>query len=222
MRISSALATCTVAFALALGAGIARSEANPKTTEPLSAEKAREAECSLGDLAADAARAAVNADLVLIQAGQLRETLIPKGDLTREALKESLSYPDEQVVLVTISGEQLWSALERSLSMLPKPSSAFLQVSGISAVFRSHADPGQRLDRVAVGGQALSRDKTYRTAMPTSLAKGALGYFRIFGTLRIETAGPPLGDALWSYAAAKRVISPPAEPRLRDLSAPNE
>jgi len=208
-----------VSFALALAADAAWSEVLGKSAEPLSAEKAREAECSLGDLVADATRSAVNADLALIQASQLRQTVIPKGDLTRDALTAVLPYPDEQVVFVTVSGDQLWSALERGLSMLPKPSTAFLQVSGITVVFRSDADPGQRVDQVRVGREAISRAKTYRTAMPASLAKGALGYFRIFKGLKVEATGPSLGDALCDYVNAKRAISPPTEPRLRDLSS---
>ncbi len=220
MKLSRALAIWAVSSALALGTHTAWSEVLGNTAEPLSAEKAREAECSLGNLVADAARSAVNADFALIQASQLRQTVIPAGDLTRDALTAALPYPDEQVVLVTISGDQLRSALERGLSMLPKPSTAFLQVSGITVAFRSQAQPGQRLEEVRVGREALAPAKSYRTAMPASLAKGALGYFRIFGALKVETAGPALGDALCDYVSAKRAISPPGERRLRDLSSP--
>jgi len=207
---------------MALGADIAWSEVRPRSTEPLSAEKAREAECSLGDLVADATRAAVNADLALIQASQLRQTVIPAGDLTRNALTAALPYPDEQVVLVTVSGDQLWAALERGLSMLPKPSTAFLQVSGIAVTFRSDAAAGQRVDEIRVGPDALSPGKAYRVAMPASLAKGALGYFRIFRGLKPEATGPALGDALCSFVSAQQAVPPVTEPRLRDLSKPNE
>jgi 2',3'-cyclic-nucleotide 2'-phosphodiesterase (5'-nucleotidase family) len=222
MRMSSALGISVVCLALALSAGAARAEVLGSSTVPLSAEKAKEAECPLGDLAADAARLAMQADLALVQASQLRPAVIPAGDLTREALTGALLYPDEEIVLLRISGEQLQSALERGLSMLPKPSTAFLQVSGIAVTFRSDAAAGHRVDQIKVGREALSLAKEYRVAMPASLAKGALGYFRIFKGLKAEATGPTLGDALCSFVSAKKVIPPVAEPRLRDLSKPEE
>jgi 2',3'-cyclic-nucleotide 2'-phosphodiesterase (5'-nucleotidase family) len=222
MRMSSALGISVVCLALALSAGAARAEVLGSSTVPLSAEQAREAECPLGDLAADAARSALQADLALVQASQFRQAVIPAGNLTREALTGALLYPDEAIVLVRISGQQLQSALERGLSMLPKPSTAFLQVSGITVTFRSDAAAGDRVDQIKVGREALSLTKEYRVAMPASLAKGALGYFRIFKGLEAEATGPALGDALCSFVGAKKVIPPVAEPRLRDLSKPDE
>jgi 2',3'-cyclic-nucleotide 2'-phosphodiesterase (5'-nucleotidase family) len=216
MRIS------VVCLALALSAGAACAEVLGSSTVPLSAENAKEAECPLGDLAADAARSAVEADLALVQASQLRQTVIPAGNLTREALTGALLYPDEEIVLVSISGEQLQLALERGLSMLPKPSTAFLQVSGVTVTFRSDAAAGHRVDQIKVGREALSLAKEYRAAMPVSLAKGALGYFRIFKGLKAEATGPALGDALCSFVSEKNVIPPVTEPRLRDLSKPDE
>jgi len=228
MRMSSALGISVVCLALALSAGAARAEVLGSSTVPLSAEQAREAECPLGDLAADAARSALQADFALVQASQFpqasqfRQAVIPAGNLTREALTGALLYPDEAIVLVRISGQQLQSALERGLSMLPKPSTAFLQVSGITVTFRSDAAAGDRVDQIKVGREALSLTKEYRVAMPASLAKGALGYFRIFKGLEAEATGPALGDALCNFVSAKKVIPPVAEPRLRDLSKPDE
>jgi 2',3'-cyclic-nucleotide 2'-phosphodiesterase (5'-nucleotidase family) len=231
MRMSSALGVSVVCLALALSAGAACAEVLGSSAVPLSAEEVREAECPLGDLAADAARSAMQidaarsstqADLALVQASQFRQTVIPDGNLTREALTGALLYPDEEIVLVRISGEQLQSALERGLSMLPKPSTAFLQVSGITVTFRSDWAAGQRVTEVRVGPEVLSPGKTYRVAMPASLAKGALGYFRIFKGLKAEATGPALGDALCSFVSAQQVVPPVTEPRLRDLSKPNE
>jgi 2',3'-cyclic-nucleotide 2'-phosphodiesterase (5'-nucleotidase family) len=219
---SSALGISVVCLALAVSAGAACAEVLGSSAVPLSAEKVREAECPLGDLAADAARSAMQADLALAQASQFRPAVIPAGDLTREALTGALLYPDEEIVLVRISGEQLQSALERGLSMLPKPSTAFLQVSGITVTFRSDAAAGQRVDQVRVGPDALSPGKAYRVAMPASLAKGALGYFRIFRGLKPEATGPALGDALCSFVSAQQAVPPVTEPRLRDLSKPDE
>lgn len=219
MRVIRAHGVWMAFFALVLLTGGVWAEVVGKSAEPLSSQKVREAECSLGDLVADAARAAGKADLALVQASQLRQTTIPAGDLTRDALTGALLYPDEQVVVVTVSGAQVRAALERGISMLPKPSTAFLQVSGITVTFRSTARPGERIDGVTVGRTALSPDKKYRAAMPASLAKGALGYFRIFKGVEAEATDRALGDALGEYVSNKE-FSPPKDKRLRDLSPP--
>ena len=189
-----------------------------RSAEPLDARPARERECSLGNLVADAARSSLRAHAALVQASQLSPVAIPAGDLTRDGLTGALFYPDETTVLVEVSGQQLVAALERGLSMLPKPSTAFLQVSGLTVTFSSEAPAGQRVREVKVGREALAPGKTYRVAMPSSLAKGALGYFRIFNELEPQQ-GPSIGDAAADYVLAMRTLSPQTG-RLRDLSRP--
>ena len=205
---AAALLLCSAALGEVIG----------KATAPLDARCAREAECSFGSLVADAMRSSLNADLALLQASQLRPTQLPAGDLTREALTGVLLYPDERVVLVEVSGAKIKAALERSLSMAPKPSTSFLQVSGLAVTYRSEATPEQRVVEVRVGGAPLSPEKMYRVAMPASLAKGALGYFRIFNGLQPKETGPAIEEAVVGYVMAARTVAPPGG-RLRDLSS---
>jgi len=219
-RNTSTKAIWAAALALALACGLAWGEVIGTATAPLDARQARESECSLGDLVADAVRSAMEAELALVQASQLRQEVVPAGELTCEALTNALLYPDEQIVLVQVPGDKIMAALERSLSMLPKPSTAFLQVSGITVAFRSQGSPGERVSEVKIRGDELSPTKTYQVAMPSSLAKGALGYFRIFNGLQAKRTGPPLGQVVCDYVRAARVISPSTERRLRDLTPP--
>jgi hypothetical protein len=71
---------------------------------------------------------------------------------------------------------------------------------------------------VAVGKEALADGKIYRVAMPSSLAKGALGYWRIFDGLKVKQTGPSLKQALIDYTNASPVIDITPGERLRDLS----
>jgi 5'-nucleotidase len=158
----------------------------------------------------------MRAEAALVQASQLRPVEIPKGDLTREVVLGALLYPDENVVLVELSGKQVRDALERGLSMLPNPNTGFLQVSGLHVTYKSEDPPGQRVVEVKLSGAALSPTKMYKVAMPASLAKGALGYFRVFGDLQPKQ-GPQLGQAVADFVLAMRTISPQTG-RLRDLS----
>jgi 2',3'-cyclic-nucleotide 2'-phosphodiesterase (5'-nucleotidase family) len=201
---------------LAFSASLAVGEVVGKTTGPLDASKARQAESSLGNLVADAARGALKAEIALVPASQFREVTLPAGDLTREALTNALLYPDEKIVLVEITGAQVRAALERGLSMLPRPNVAFLQLSGLAVTFRSDAPEGERVLGVQVGGSALVAERTYQAAMPSSLAKGSLGYFRVFNGLKPTKTGPALADVLVDHVRGKTVS--PQTGRLRDLA----
>jgi 2',3'-cyclic-nucleotide 2'-phosphodiesterase (5'-nucleotidase family) len=206
------------AVGVAVLGGLAWGEVVGTATGPLDGREAREKECSLGNLAADAARRATNADAALVHASQLRPGVIPAGALTREALTDALLYPDERVVLAEMSGQKLLAALERGLSMLRKPSAGFLQVSGLTVTFRSEAPSEQRVVEVRVGDKAVSLDKEYKVAMPSSIAKGALGYFRVFDGLEVEE-GPAIAEAVADYVLAVRTVTPTSG-RLRDLTPP--
>lgn len=207
------------ALILVLSACLAAAEVVGKAAGPLDASKAREAESSLANLVADAARASLKAEIALVPASQLRDVTLPAGDLTRETLSNALLYSDEKIVLVEVTGAQIRAALERGLSMLPgKPNAAFLQVSGLAITFRSDAPEGQRLLGVQVGGSALLPERKYKAAMPYSLAKGALGYFRVFDGLKPTETGPAIADAVVDHVRGKTIS--PQSGRLRDLAPP--
>jgi 5'-nucleotidase / UDP-sugar diphosphatase len=211
----------TLALLVLAGFGLAYAEVIGKTTAPLDSQNVRMAESSLGNLLADAIAKAGGAPMALVQASQLRGASCPAGDLTREALLGMLLYPDEKVVVVDLTGAQFQAALERSLGMLPKPNTGFLQVSGLAATYKSSAPEGQRVVSVSITGQPLETAKVYRVAMPESLAKGGLGYFRIFNGLKSKDAGSTIGDALTNYVQTVKTVAPQTG-RLRDLTPPEQ
>jgi len=197
---------------------VAWGEVIGKTARPLDGKPARVSESTLGDLVADAVRASLNANIAFVQASQIRPGLLPTGDLTREALVSSLLFPDEPTVVVEMPGRMVKEALERGLAFLPRPSTMFLQVSGVSVTFRATDPLGRRISEITVGGAVISADKTYQVAMPGSLAKGAMGYDRVFTDLKIKQTGPSLSEALTRYVRANPNVNIVAGQRLRDLS----
>jgi len=222
-------ATLATMVAVAMASAFAWAAVIGRAKTPLDGRPVRKAECTLGDLLADAARAAikvdaqgapVKAEVALIQAGQLREEVIPAGDLTEEQLRSLLLFPDEQVALVEITGDTLQVALERGLSALPQPSIGFLQVSGVQVRFRSQSPRNERIESVTVGGKPLDAKQTYLVAVPASLAKGAGGYFRILDARQVKGTGPQLQQALCDYVRASGAINLSAGERLKDLSPP--
>jgi 5'-nucleotidase/UDP-sugar diphosphatase len=214
---------CWLALVLALGVaagGVCWAAALGRTTVALSSQGARSEECTLGDLVADAARSQSGADAALVQAGMFIDGTIAPGEVTGEQLRALLFAPDEPLVVMAMPGSTLQEMLERSLSRLPRLAPAFLQVSGLVVTFRSTAQPERRIESVEVGGAPLSPDKTYRVAMPNSLAQGSLGYFRVINGLKPEQTGPTLSEAVFRYVQASGTITIRPGARLRDLTPP--
>lgn len=216
-RIKTAVLAVALTGLLLAAAWGATTEKSPAAPE----NPAKVGECTLGDLAADAARAAVtNADVALIPGGHLLPQAIPAGQPVQEQFAEALLFPDEAVVVIELKGNELKEALERSLGFLPRPSPTLLQVAGMSVSYRSADPAGKRVAAVQIGNAPLAADRVYRVAMPASLAKGAMGYYRVFGTRVVKQVGPSLREAVVKYAQTSGATTVAPGQRLRDLSAP--
>jgi len=141
--------------------------------------------------AADAIRDLAGADGAFIAAGLLKEGAL-KGDLAA-----IFQFPTDRIVVVELTGKEILEALERSVSSYPSSSKSFLQVSGFVVTFSASAPPERRVLEVLVDGRKLDPGATYQIAMPESLARGALGYFRIWNASKIKrTLGNTLEQAL--------------------------
>jgi 2',3'-cyclic-nucleotide 2'-phosphodiesterase (5'-nucleotidase family) len=215
----STITAILLATAVALSA-VATYAASCTVTIPPDGRTARIGESTLGDFIADAARAALDADVTLIQAGQLRGDTLPTGELDETCMQMALLYPREPLVLTQIPGSKILEALERSLSSLPQPNPGFLQVSGLTVSYRSNDAAGHRVVSVTVGAEPLNPNKTYAVAMPSSLAKGAMGYSLVFQNLKPKpgSASPSLSEAAVQYVRTHRTVSVTPGQRLQDLS----
>lgn len=151
--------------------------------------------------AADAMREAAGTDVAFLAAAMVKP-LPSVSDLST-----LLVYPTDTLSVVKLSGTQLRQALERSVSLAPLPSSAFLQISGLEVTYSKSAPADRRITDVSVGAAKLENGKSYTVAMPTTLARGGLGYFKVWnkdaivktldGTLESFLKGKPgrnLGD----------------------------
>jgi hypothetical protein len=183
-------------------------------------------ETAAGDLVADAVRAAAKADIAFVQAGILKPAALPR-DLTAPPPVAPpppggwagllLAYPQERITVLTLDSGVVLSALQRSVSVLPIPHKAFLQVSGITVLFDAAAPPMKRVLSVAIAGAPLETARTCKVAMPSSLAGGYLGFFRLFNGATRQELDTTLAQALSSYLAAKPPVPRPPE-RLRQLA----
>jgi hypothetical protein len=113
-------------------------------------------------------------------AGLLKETV------NSDNLASALEFPSDEVAIVQLKGAQIKQAFERSLSLFPHPNSSTLHMSsGFEVTYKAAADPGSRVVAVTLNGSKLDDGKDYEIAMPAQLARGGLGYFKIWDKTKI-------------------------------------
>lgn len=144
------------------------------------------------ETASDLIREAAGSDVAFIAAGSLRRPT------TANDLADYMQFPNDTISVVRLTGAQILEALERSIAFFPSPNAAFLQVSGLEIVYRSSPSASPRIADVRVGNGAIQRSASYTVAMPTALARGSYGYFRIWDRDAIEETlpGVTLGSLL--------------------------
>src|SRR5438105_854349 len=147
--------------------------------------------------AADLIKEAAGADVAFLPAGLLREQ-------AGNDLASMLQYPTDEINVVTLKGSQIKEALERSLANYPQPNGAFLQISGLIVTFSESAAPESRILEIKVGDAALVASRQYQVAMPATLARGALGYFKIWDKSQVRSLGTTVESALKGKSATAK------------------
>ena len=90
----------------------------------------RNAETDLGDLCADAIRAAAGTDIAVMNGGGIRAGL-RAGEITYGDVLSVFPFGNH-LRTIEVTGQQLLDALELSVSKLPEENGGFLQVSGLT------------------------------------------------------------------------------------------
>lgn len=171
-----------------------------KSEVELSTKEIGAKESVLGDLVADAIRAATKSDAALVAASCFEETSIPRGSLTTADILKTLVYKGDNLVVMKLTGSQILRGLEHGLYLYPKFNSAFLQVSGLVVTIVPDGEKEKRVASVKFGGDTLDANKSYRIAMPAPLANGALAYFKVWKKSDIEKdTGKTLEAAITEY-----------------------
>jgi len=138
----------------------------------------RTSESNLGNLMADVAMAALQADCALLNAGTIRSnTKHAKGEFKLKDLLSILPVIDS-LVLIDVKGEHIHQALENGVSQWPKLDSRFPQVGGITFIFDPAKPPGSRIDPayIKIGTEYMDKHQHYKLATKSALASGEDGY----------------------------------------------
>jgi len=186
---------------------------------PLDSRRAvvRGGEAAIGNLIADAMRAAVGAEVAITNGGGLRaDRQYPAGvTLTRRDILSELPFGNK-TVLLEIRGDQLKAALENGFSQAREVAGRFPQVSGM-VVEADLAQPvGSRVTRVSVGGAPLDPARLYRLATNDFMARGGDGYRALVDARRLldEEASQIMATQVIEAIAKAGRISPKVEGRI--------
>lgn len=177
-------------------------------------------ESAMGDLIADAMRAAVGADVALMNGGGIRgdRTYEAGSRLTRRDILTELPFGNT-VQLTEIPGSQLLAALENGVSQVEKASGRFPQVSGLSFAYYPSAEPGKRISEVKVGSKPLEAATLYKVAVNDYILGGGDGFDALGGGRMINDtgAGALLANVVADYVATAGKVSPAVEGRITRL-----
>lgn len=211
---------------LALAAGYAKqagdlmSKAVGATAVPLDArgEVMRRGESNLGNFAADAVRAAMNADAALLNAGGFRiDRTIDPGPLNQHDLLALLPFQNP-LVLLSIRGSQLIEVLEHGLDrrIVRGQSGAFPHVSGLRLRYDPRAAKGSRIVDIRIGGEPLDRERTYTLVTSNYLAGGGDGYvlLKSLPVLRPAEGSPTETEVVIQAVERAGRIAPERDGRL--------
>ena len=183
--------------------------------DELSTVNADKRETSFGDLTADALCTASNTTVALVAGISFKSGTIPANKPTEQQITSLLQTPDETWAVSKLTGAQIRAALERSLSRVPLPNSAFLQVSGLKVKYDPKAPRNQRITSLATNTQPLEDGKEYQVVMPLFLSKGGSGYFQIFDENNIVRRGSTgLATVIKSFVDSKDKLNYTGQGRI--------
>lgn len=200
----------TLLVALVLGCTAAVTAASVDSTSPLANSGVAKSETALGDLVADAVRVTAQADIAFVAASEIKQTdtAIPAGKVSSDSIAGLISYTDDPLVVLKLTGSDIISALEKSISIYPQPNMGFLQVSGLKYSFKPSKKAGSRVTSVIVGKAAIDPGQSYTVAVTSSMANGALGYWKIWSKDNIQKKLPDSSiiSAVTDYFTANKKI----------------
>lgn len=176
----------------------------------------------MGNVIADAMRAATGADIGFTNGGGIRadRTYDAGTVLTRRDILTELPFGNVTVV-TELPGSQILAALENGVSQVEKGAGRFPQVSGMSFAFDASAPAGSRVSEVMVGDQPLDPNKVYKVATNDYMLGGGDGYAALGGgNVIINTGnGNLMANDVIDYIAQSGKVTTGVEGRIKKLGA---
>lgn len=170
-------------------------------------------ETNLGDLAADAVRASLGADIGFMNGGGIRSD-VAVGDITYGDAIAVLPFGNT-LCKVEATGQTIVDALEMGARLCPEPNGGLLQTSGLAYEIRSDIpspvkldakgvfagiEGARRVQNVRVGGEPIDLGKTYTVSSITYLLQDGGDGFSMFKDAKVLVSEQGLDyEALISF-----------------------
>ena len=162
----------------------------------------RTREAAIGNIVADAMRAAARADVAITNGGGIRggKLYAANTPISRRDVLAELPFGN-RVVTVEIDGRALKAAIENGLSQLPNASGRFPQVSGLVVEADLKRPAGSRITAIKVGDAPLDESRIYRVATNDFMARGGDGYAMLADAAPAlaDTDAPPVASEVIEY-----------------------
>ncbi|MDX8343185.1 bifunctional metallophosphatase/5'-nucleotidase [Rossellomorea sp. YZS02] len=194
-------------------------------------ENVRSKETNLGNLITDGMLAkakSINPKTVvaLQNGGGIRES-IDQGPITMGEVLKVMPFGND-LAIMELTGAEIKTTLERSVSSVPTPSGAFLQVSGLKVKYDSSKPAGERIDSVEISDGSnyapLEDTKSYFVATNSFTAKGGDGYevlANAYADGRVSTPGYIDYEMFIDYLKSLPSVDPQVEGRIMDVNTQN-
>ncbi len=150
-----------------------------KSAGPLDSRRniVRTQEAAIGNLIADAMKAAVGADIAITNGGGIRadKEYAAGSDITSKDILTELPFGNV-TVMTEVTGQQIWDALENGFSKLEDGGGRFPQVSGLKIVADAKKPAGSRVVSVEINGVPIDKAASYKLATNDFMLGGGDGY----------------------------------------------
>lgn len=172
-------------------------------------------ESALGDLVADAQRAAMHTDFAFTTPAWVRGS-IRSGDVTWDDLFTVQPFGN-RLMRVELTGAEVVALLNEQWSV--ESYLRILNVSGLSYRWDARRRRGDRVVEVRVDGRPIELDKIYSAAVNQFLAEGGEGFASIAEAPRTPSAWFDI-DALVAYVRHTKIFELQRQARIRRIDIP--
>lgn len=133
-------------------------------------------ESNIGNFVCDIMRQHHHADCAIMASGTIRGGQIyPPGAIRIKDITTCFPFEDP-VVLLRVTGQAIWDALENGVSTYPALEGRFPQVSGIEFEFDPSKDRGKRLNYLTICGKTYEPEKKYKLVTRGYMGRGKDGF----------------------------------------------
>ncbi|ATY66792.1 ser Thr phosphatase family [Cordyceps militaris] len=145
----------------------------------------RTKESNIGNFVCDIMRQHYHADCCIMAAGTIRgDQIYPPGAVRIKDVTTCFPFEDP-VVLLRVTGQAIWDAIENGVSTYPAQEGRFPQVSNIVFSFDPARERNKRVLSLELGGKPLELDRKYLLATRGYMGRGKDG----FDSLLVQSEG---------------------------------